>query len=73
MYGNVFEWVEDWYGDYPGTPQIDPRGPAEGTRKVRRGGSWDSRAEVCRSVYRSAVQPDRMDQENGFRIVREIR
>lgn len=73
MYGNVFEWVENWYGEYPGARQIDPRGPAEGTRRVRRGGSWDSGPDACSSAARSVVKGDRKDQENGFRIVREIR
>lgn len=73
MYGNVFEWVEDWYAPYSADRVIDPRGPVEGTRRIRRGGSWDSGARACSSAARSDVEPDRKDQQNGFRIVREIR
>ena len=44
MMGNVSEWVWDRYGFYPLTgpeaPDVDPDGPAEGTTRVHRGGSW---------------------------------
>lgn len=73
MYGNVFEWVSDWYGPYSPEPVKDPPGPPEGTKRIRRGGSWESGARACSSAARSDVEPDRRDQQNGFRIVREIR
>jgi len=73
MYGNVFEWVQDWYEAYSDKPVKDPRGPTLGEKKVRRGGSWESRAAVCSSGFRRGVDPERRDQENGFRILREIR
>lgn len=73
MYGNVFEWVSDWYGDYGKDPVQDPLGPQEGTKKVRRGGSWNSSPKACSSAARSDVDPERSNKETGFRIVREIR
>ena len=73
MYGNVFEWVSDWYGPYSAEDVVDPLGPLEGDRRIRRGGSWRSSAAACSSAARSIVKKNRRDKETGFRIVREIR
>ena len=40
MHGNVLEWCEDWFGDYPTDQIVDPIGAETGTARVLRGGSW---------------------------------
>ena len=69
MLGNVAEWCNDWFGDYAEGRSIDPLGPANGERKVRRGGSWDSISQRCRVTDRTAVAPDCRSALLGFRIV----
>jgi formylglycine-generating enzyme required for sulfatase activity len=51
MLGNVWEWVVDWYADYAAGSQSDPRGPASGTYRVLRGGSWDYSPGNARASY----------------------
>ena len=57
MFGNVWEWVQDWYSPtyYASSPKADPQGPDSGKEKVARGGSWDSDArQHLRISYRQA-------------------
>lgn len=69
MHGNVFEWCNDWYGDYPLGFAIDPIGSASGVTRVMRGGSWKCLASCCRSAYRSRCVPDPdPDSAYGFRL-----
>ncbi len=71
MHGNVYEWCGDWYGAYPEGEVEDPRGPAQGSRHVTRGGAFDSPAQLCRSAERKIF--GHLERENlGFRIVRGL-
>jgi hypothetical protein len=53
MHGNVFQWCQDWHGEYPEKDAIDPQGPKKGEVRVLRGGSWDIHPDICRSACHS--------------------
>ena len=70
MHGNVWEWVHDWYGDYPGGAVTDPRGPETGVGRIRRGGAWSSGARYCRAANRHGFAPVNRYNGLGFRLAR---
>ena len=69
MLGNVREWTGDWYGNYPRTV-TDPTGPAAGTYRVFRGGSWLGEALWARAADRGTEAPDGRYGNRGFRLAR---
>ncbi len=72
IYGNVWEWCWDWYGDYPSGSVTDPIGPESGTMRVMRGGAWNESAKGCRSATRGHWFPDRSLPIWGIRLVRTV-
>jgi len=73
MLGNAWEWVQDWEGPYSEDPVRDPSGPSAGTRRIKRGGSFDAAPDHCRPARRHSHKPDGRAKHLGFRIVREVR
>ncbi|MBF0096973.1 MAG: formylglycine-generating enzyme family protein [Magnetococcales bacterium] len=71
MLGNAHEWCLDWYGAayYGDSPVLDPKGPAEGSTRVLRGGSWNNAEGRIRSAYRFNLAPDSQFSNVGFRVV----
>ena len=70
MHGNVWEWVQDWYGEdyYVRGPETDPQGPFIGVSRVLRGGGWFSAAGDLRSAGRSYGRPNTRFDVIGFRL-----
>ena len=70
MHGNVEEWCEDWYADYPDGAVTDPKGPATGTYRVLRGGSFNGFDSQARSSSRSGISQTDPLCTYGFRLAR---
>jgi hypothetical protein len=55
MHGNVWQWCENWFDQ-------------EHTKRVLRGGSWKSSPADCRAAHRIGADPERCENDCGFRV-----
>jgi len=68
VYGNVWEWCEDWAGPYPSEAVVDPTGAASGDRRCLRGGSWNNDPTDSRSAFRATTRPSSRNTDSGLRV-----
>jgi formylglycine-generating enzyme required for sulfatase activity len=74
MLGNVWEWCQDWYGDYPATAVANPQGAIQGIFRVYRGCGWlrGESSLYCQPVTRHGARPNFAHPSLGFRVVMTI-
>ena len=72
--GNVWEWCNDWWAHayYASSPGANPQGPADGTYRVSRGGSWNWPAFDCRVSRRASDLPSSRFDNVGFRLALDL-
>lgn len=68
VHGNVWEWCEDGYTNYPSEDQTDPIEQSNASSRVLRGGSWFNDPGNCRAAYRTGIAPTDRSNYCGFRV-----
>ena len=67
--GNVWEWTNDWFGEYPSDPQVDPVGPPKAWGRVFRSGCWHLGAWLSRVSVRFEDEPEGLRvSDTGMRV-----
>ncbi len=72
IYGNVWEWVQDYIADFPLYAQIDPTGPIKGSKRVVRGGCYMNGNYRCNSYARGMLSPSQRKSSSGFRLAKSV-
>jgi formylglycine-generating enzyme required for sulfatase activity len=70
LHGNVWEYVQDWYGEYSSDTAINPTGPSEGSHHTVRGGNAHDPARSLRSANRIKLGPFQRIDMLGMRLLR---
>lgn len=73
MHGNVWEWCQDWNGDYPNEAITNPLAASEGLVRLRRGGSWSGLGRSVRSATRGGLGAFLRNHGSGFRFALGLR
>jgi formylglycine-generating enzyme required for sulfatase activity len=73
IHGNVWEWVQDWHGDFPAGTVTTPEGQTKIQFRMLRGGGYDSPDGDCRSHNRRSYSPVNARLKSlGFRLAATI-
>jgi formylglycine-generating enzyme required for sulfatase activity len=74
MGDNVHEWCADWYDPnyYERSPNRNPQGAEQGSRRASRGGAWRHHIKVSRCAARSSIPPAFKYADYGFRVAQTV-